>query len=145
MKKILLLIFLCFLLCVVSVSSGDKYSYLLSDDSYNLYIVSIDNLNTKNFSSYFDGINVLRLYPKINPIYKNMIGNVSYKFSSNNISNEINLFNNYYLSMIKKNSYSDYNYLYINGISIDKVLIYISGTDLYNFLNRFNASVVFIK
>lgn len=145
MKKILLLIFLCFLLCIVSVSSSDKYSYLLSDDSYNLYFVSIENLNTKNFLSYFDGISVVRLYPSVNPIYKNMLGDISYKFFSNNISHEINSFSNYYLSMIKKNSYSDYNYLYINGISIDKVLIYISGIDLYSFLNRTGASVTFVK
>lgn len=135
MKKILLLIFLFFLLSV-SVNSSDNYGYFLSDDSYNLYSVSIDNLNTKNFLSYFDGINVIRLYPKVNPIYKNIMRDISYKFSGDNISHEINSFNNYYLSLIKKNSYSDYNYLYINGIPIDKVSIYISESELYNFLNK---------
>ena len=144
MKKALLLLVL-FLLSVVTVSSSDRYSYLLSDDSYNLYYVSIDNLNTLNFFSYFKGFNVIRVYPYVNPIYKNMIGEVSYEFSSNNINNEINLFNRYYLDLIKKNSYSDYNYLYINGIFIEKVLVYANGPDLYSFANRVNSSVRIFK
>lgn len=132
MKKILLLILVCLLFGIISVSSND----FVHDDSYNIYSVSIDNLNTKNFFSYFEGICVVRVFPKINPIYKNILGNLSYKFSSSDINSEISLFNKYYLSIIKKNSYSDYNYLYINGIDIDKVFIYISEKDLYTFLNE---------
>lgn len=138
-KKILLLIFVCLLFGIISVSSND--SYYIRDDSYNIYSISINNLNTKNFFSYFDGICVIRIFPKINPIYKNVLGNLSYKFSSTDINSEISLFNKYYLSIIKKNSYSDYNYLYINGIDIDKVFIYISEKDLYNFLNKTGAYI----
>lgn len=137
MKKIFLVIIIIFLISVTNVSSN-SYDYLISDDSYGLYSLYVDGLNTNNFFSFFSDINVIRIYPYINPIYKDRIGNVSYKIDSFNLYYEINTFKNKYLSLIKKNSYSDYNYLYLNGISIDRVDVYMSGTDLYNFLSDSN-------
>lgn len=139
MKKILLIITICILLSIVSVKSYNRYKELQNDNSYNIYTVSIDNLNTENFTNYFKNIEVVKIYPQVNPVYKNILGNISYKFSSNNIQNEINSFKKYYLSAIKKNSYSDYDYLYFNGINIDKVSIYTSGNELYKFLTTTGA------
>jgi len=137
MKKIFLVIIIIFLISVTNVRSN-SYDYLISDDSYGLYSLHVDGLNTNNFFSFFSDINVIRIYPYINPIYRDRIGNVSYKIDSFNLYYEINTFKNKYLSLIKKNSYSDYNYLYLNGISIDRVDVYMSGTDLYDFLSNSN-------
>ena len=133
MRTLFLIIILSFI-CIFNIDSKDDYSYLKNDLSYSLYSVSIKNLNTKNMLNYFNNINVVRIYPKVNPIYMDRIGNVSYKLRSSNLSSEINYFRNSYLSFIKKNSYLDYNYLYINGVGIDKVDVYMSGSDLYRFL-----------
>lgn len=134
MKKIFFFVFFICLFSIFKIESKSNYNYLKNDESYNIYSVSMDNLNTKNIVNYFNNIDVIEIYPLVNPIYKSRIGNVSYKLRGGILNNEISLFTNYYLSLIKKNSYLDYNYLYINGIAIDKVDIYISGRDLYNFL-----------
>lgn len=136
MKKIFLVIIIIFLISITNVKSN-FYDYLISDDSYGLYSLYVEGLNTNNFLSYFSDINVIRIYPYINPIYRDRIGEVSYEFDSSNISYEIEIFKNKYLSLIKKNSYLDYNYLYLN-INIDRVDVYMSGSDLYNFLSNFN-------
>ena len=133
-KRGIFLFFLLFL-CFISSKTAD-YSYLINDDSYKVYTLSIDNLNTKNFSDYFSDINIIGIYPSINPVYKKGIGDLYYKFSGANNSFEIDSFVEKYLSFVKKNSYSDYNYLYINGIGIDKIDIYTSGNDLYNFISN---------
>lgn len=101
MKKIFLVIIIIFLISVTNVSSN-SYDYLISDDSYGLYSLYVDGLNTNNFFSFFSDINVIRIYPYINPIYKDRIGNVSYKIDSFNLYYEINTFKNKYLSLIKK-------------------------------------------
>lgn len=139
MKKIFLVIIIIFLISITNVKSN-FYDYLISDDSYGLYSLYVEGLNTNNFLSYFSDINVIRIYPYINPIYRDRIGEVSYEFDSFNISYEIEIFKNKYLSLIKKNSYLDYNYLYLN-INIDRVDVYMSGSDLYNFLS--NSNLVF--
>ena len=106
------------------------------------FVTLHDNLNTNNFIEYFNGINVISIYPKLNPIYKDKIGNIYYKFIGNNTVDEIEIFKYKYKQTIKKNSYPDYNYLYFSSINIDKVLIYINNKDLNDFINKTNASVL---
>lgn len=144
MRKLLIIIFFCFVFSV-NIKSKSNYKYLENDDSYNIYSVSIENLNTKNFHTFFSGVDVVRIYPSVNPIYKNKIGEVSYRFRSSNIDKEINVFRQNYLEFIKKNSYKDYNYLYVNGIDISKVDIYISGSKLYKLLTLYEELIRFVK
>lgn len=144
MRKLLIIIFFCFVFSV-NIKSKSNYKHLENDDSYNIYSVSIENLNTKNFHTFFSGVDVVRIYPSVNPIYKNKIGEVSYRFRSSNIDKEINVFRQNYLEFIKKNSYKEYNYLYVNGIFIDKVDIYISGNDLYKLFVLYDGLISFVK
>ena len=107
----------------------------MSNDSYNLHTLTFENLSTNNFLDYFSNIDVIRIYPYINPIYKNNIGDIFYEVRGYDLSDEINKFEKSYLNLIKKNSYLDYNYLYTNGINISKMDVYISNKDLYNIIN----------
>lgn len=145
MKKIFLVLFLIIFFGIRNVKSIN-YDYLINDESYDLHTISIENLTTKNFIDFLSNINVVGLYPSINPIYKDKIGNLYYKFNSSNNRFEIDSFIQSYLSLIKKNSYSDYNYLYTNGIGIDKIDVYMSGSELYNFiLSNKNLLINIIK
>jgi len=126
-----LLFFFLLFLVFIGVKS---HSYLLSEDSYDLHTLSFDNLSTNNFLNYFSDINVIKLYPYVNPIYKESIGDLVYEVRGN-LSDEISNFKEQYLNIIKKNSYLDYNYLYINGINISKMDVYLSDKDLYDIIN----------
>jgi len=138
MRKVFLVIII---LVIIIISSVRSNYYLDYSDSYGLYSLSIEGLNTKNFLYYFSGVNVVGIYSYINPAYKKQIGDFFYRVESSDLSYEINSFRNQYLSLIKKNSYLDYNYLYLHDISISRVDVYMSGIDLYNFLN--NIDLVF--
>lgn len=142
MKKIFIILIICILLSTITTKSYNIYHIPKNDNLYNIYTVSINNLNTKNFKKYFNKTKINKIYPKINPIYKNIIGNVSYKFKTNNINEEIDTFKKSYLKLIKKNSYSDYNYLFINGINIDKVEILATEEEINDFLNETKASLI---
>lgn len=106
----------------------------MSNDSYDLHTLSFDNLSTNNFLNYFSDINVIKLYPYVNPIYKESIGYLVYEVRGN-LCDEISNFKEQYLNLIKKNSYLDYNYLYTNGINISKMDVYLSDKDLYDIIN----------
>ena len=121
-----------------------KSSYSVSDDSYNLHTLGIDNLSTNNFLNYFKDINVIRIYPYINPIYKDNLGDVSYRTNGVNLAYDIDNFRDEYLSLIKKNSYLDYNYLFVNGININRVDVYLSDRQLLNLINS-DLIINFIK
>lgn len=128
MKKIFLVI-IVFIVLGFNVIISHCYSYNDSEQ-YDFYTLSFDNLSTSNIMDYFSDISVIRIYPYVNPIYRERMGFVSYKLNSTNLSYEINIFKEKYLSLIKKNSYMDYNYLYSNGINIEKMDVYISNEQL---------------
>ena len=107
----------------------------MSNDSYNLHTLTFENLSTNNIFLYFSNINIVKIYPYVNPIYSDKIGELFYEVRGYNLSDEINNFKEKYLNLIKKNSYLDYNYLYTNGINISKMDVYISDKDLYDIIN----------
>lgn len=131
MKKIIVLSFSFFIIFSISIKSN----YLLDNDSYDEYTLVFENLSTNNILDYFSDIDIIKIYPYINPIYKDRLNDLSYEVRGYNLLNEINIFKNKYLDIIKKNSYLDYNYLYVNGINIYKMDVYMSSKDLYDILN----------
>ena len=142
MKKIFLLLIICILLSTMTTKSYIIYHIPKNDNLYNIYTISIENLNTKNFTNYLKKTKINKIYPKINPIYKNMIGNISYKFKTNNINQELNTFKKSYLELIKKNSYTDYNYIYVNGINIEKVEIQATEEEINKIINETKAKLI---
>jgi len=136
MKKIIFLLFLFFLIIFVE----GRVSF--DEEIYGFHTLEFSNLNTKNFNNYFSNIKVIRIYPYINPIYKNRV-NFFYDVHGD-LGYEINNFRDEYLGIIKKNSYLDYNYLYINGINISRLDVYISNRDLNSILKS-DLSVNVVK
>jgi hypothetical protein len=135
MKRLFFVIAVIFFISISCIKSNN-YSEFLDDDSYNLYSLFVEDLSTNNFLDYFSNLNVMSIYPYINPIYQKNVGEFYYKIKSAYLSYEIDSFRSEFLNLIKKNSYMDYNFLFINGIKISRVDVYMSGNDLYNFLNN---------
>ena len=132
MRGIYILIIIMFLFFY---SYDTKSDYVVDNDSYTLHSLVFANLSTGNFLNYFSDIDVIRIYPYINPIYKNSLGDVSYEIDGLDLETNIERFRRNYLSLIKKNSYLDYNYLYVNGININRVDAYLSDVQLSNLIN----------
>ena len=99
-----------------------------------MYTLKFENLSTENFLDFFSDLRVINIYPYVNPIYRKSVGELSYHIDGNLVDG-INDFKDKYLNIIKKNSYLDYNYLYINGINISKMDVYMSYKELYDILN----------
>ena len=131
MKKFSILFFSFFLLLFKCVESNSFFD----NESYDMYTLVFENLSTNNIFNYFSNINIVKIYPFVNPIYEDKIGDLSDEFRGYKLSDEINSFKDNYLNNIKKNSYLDYNYLYVNGINISKMDVYMSSKDLYDILN----------
>ncbi len=141
MKKIILLIIVLITLIALTNREGIMVvnSELDSTEMMNV-LLTIPGLNTNNFSDYFDGsIEIVGIYPKVNTLYKNKIGNMYYQFNKNNIKQDIINFSKYYKSILEKNKFNnDLILINYNGISIDKVKVYISGDDLDSFMRECN-------
>lgn len=117
----------------------------ISDDSYKMYYLIFDNkgLNTSNFYDYFnDDTVIIGIYPYISSLDKLKIkDNLYYEFSSN--KNNIDDFINYYVSSFEKYNYKNKTIgIKINGINIDKVKVYTSYNDIYNFLQKYDVKYV---
>lgn len=97
-KKIVIFLFLIVFLCIKNVR---PFNYM-SNDSYNLHTLTFENLSTNNISLYFSNINIIKIYPYVNPIYSDKIGELFYEVRGYNLSDEINNFKEKYLNLIKK-------------------------------------------
>lgn len=102
--------------------------------------IFISGLNTNNFKNYFTNeIKIIGIYPKVNAIYKNKVGNLYYSFSKNTIDENIISFKKYYKSILEKNNFkNDLILLDYNGISLEKVKVFLSYEELAKILDKCN-------
>ena len=149
MKKIFTLLFLLVisLNIVINYKKEETVSvftdlsnetYLLQDEkTYNLVYLDISNINltTKKYD-LIKQLEIVGVYYEISELHSKLFKTNYYEFKSNNISKNMNDLNEYYLTILKQNNLIDAeNKIYINGIKLKKVKIYISNKQLYNFLN----------
>lgn len=138
MKKYFILIVILILL-IINNNKIEQTQMVFDYNEEDMITVNIliPNLNTKNFSSYFDDhIEIVGVYPKINMIYKNKVGNIFYSFNKSSIKENINSFTKYYKNILKKNNFvSDLVLSDYNGIDIEKVRAYISYESLKKILS----------
>ena len=113
----------------------------LDSNEMETILINIPGLNTNNFSNYFDGsIEIIGIYPKVNMLYKERIGNMYYQFNKNNIKQDITSFIKYYRSVLEKNNFNnDLILINYNGISIESVKVYINGDNLEKFMRDCNG------
>lgn len=139
MKKMLFLtiIIVCFYLFLNDNEETLLVSSNSIDNSYQIYYLSFEKLNTNNFSKYINNdFKVLAIYPNINPIYSDKLDNSVKAYRFNNYSDENNLstFTNLFLDkMIFLNEKEKY---LINGIPIKIVKVYASTINVYKLLKK---------
>lgn len=138
MKKIFIFMMLLGLLLM---SNNKEEVVLVNKEIENeemvVVLVTIPGLNTNNFSNYFDdNVKVIGVYPEVNILYKNKIGDMYYEFNGNSIKDNLNKFSNYYKTMLKKhNFYNDLTQINYLGINIEKVRVYVNSDTLDNFIH----------
>ena len=97
--------------------------------------IQIIDLFYINYIIYIYIIEEIISFIVINPLYIDRTGIISYRVGNMSLSDEVNIFRNKYLSFIKKNNYMDYKSLYMNGIGIDRMDVYMNDIDM-DFLNN---------
>lgn len=142
MKSVLSMIFFCVGTLILSilffVDTEESISTMLQEDNYNEYqvfTVYTDNLTTKNFNKYFSSSSqFLTIYPKINPLYQDKLGNIYFSCSNNCNLNE---FINYYKKVLETNNLkNDLTNIDYYGVSISKVKIYSTKIELEKILRN---------
>lgn len=104
------------------------------DNTYKIYHITRDNLNTKNIFNYFDEDSILYIVPNINKIY--MKDEINYPFNTErSINYNINKFKEYYLSLVDNYHQEKEKYI-LNGIPIKQLTIYMSSERLKELLNQ---------
>ena len=108
-------------------------------NDYNIFYLDLSNSNITTLTinkTISKDIDIVSLTPYVNPIYKNTLGDLKYKFSTN-ISRNRNIHNfiKYYKNTIKEAGYlEDLNYISIDGIKILEVEVYAKGEDIVKLL-----------
>lgn len=108
-------------------------------DDYNVFYLDLSesNITTRNIKKFIPkSVDIISLTPYVNPIYKNKIGDLKYKFMNNlSLNKNINNFINYYKDTIKSNNYiDDINYIDVEGIKILELEVYAKGIDIIDII-----------
>lgn len=139
MKKIFKLLFIVFMLAILSNKEETMLvNNEIEDDEMVTVLLTVPGLNTNNFTNYFDdSIEIVGIYPKVNLLYKKKIGDMYYAFNGSSVKQNINNFSKHYKNVLKKNSFNeDLTRINYNGISIEKVIVYVNDELLQNFIHR---------
>jgi len=140
MKKILFLtiIIVCF---YIFVNDSEETLLVINDtrdNSYQIYYLSFEKLNTNNFTKYIDdNFKVLAIYPDISPIYKDKVDSSIkfYRFNSHSKESNLSTFTNLFLDkMIFLNEKEKY---LVNGIPIKVVKVYTATINVYKLIKKY--------
>lgn len=129
LKKIFyLLILIIGLFLINEISLKDKTVMVMNDfdniDQYKNYLIELDNINTNNFNDFFTDLNILAIYPKINPIYKDRLPKAY-------VYKDIDTFKENYLDELKASGcYVDVMNYITRPIDIEKILVYTSKNEI---------------
>lgn len=141
MKKLIIIgfilaIFLIFNKGEESLTVGN----ILETDINGTQIIylSIPNLNTRNINNYFnEDNNIIGIYPYVNPIYKNKMGNMFYNFKKKSLTDNINAFTKYYKEILSRNNFNnDLIMIDYKGINIEKIKLYMRREEIETFMNK---------
>lgn len=121
---------------VKQVSFSYNVNFNLED--YNLFYLDLagSNITTNNLKNYINNMEVISISLYINPSY-DKVGNIEYSFVSNiSFKRNMDKLKNIYIDTIKK-EYPTENFssLDIDGIKIDKLVLYAKGMDIVNLLD----------
>lgn len=138
MKKIF--IFMVLILIILMPNTKEEAVFVnkeIINDEMVIVLLSVPGLNTNNFVNYFsEDIKIIGIYPYVNVLYKNKIGNMYYEFNNESVKENINRFSKYYKNKLKKNNFNnDLNLINYTGINIDKVKVYVNGDILKKFIH----------
>ncbi len=135
MKKIIILFLSIIIIFSISKASTKE---VFNEYDYNIYYLDFReaNLTTENFNEYFNNIDILKISPYINPIYKNKFKFDEYLFDYSSYDNNIKKFKESFLKELKLINYSDYINCSIKGIKIDMVKVYARKSDINKIINK---------
>lgn len=156
-----LLVALCIVISIILIMTSKKDTQLVYkeiDNSKDFQLIYLlfenNNLNTNNFMNYFKNIEVIKIYPYINPVYANKIkANYSYSFTKENYIYDLQKFTSIYLEKLRSlGLMKDSNKYQIKGVIINKVLVYSNldiikdkFQDFNNIKYGFNLSGIYQK
>lgn len=156
-----LLVALCIVISITLIMTSKKDTQLVYkeiDNSKDFQLIYLlfenNNLNTNNFMNYFKNIEVIKIYPYINPVYANKIkANYSYSFTKENYIYDLQKFTSIYLEKLRSlGLMKDSNKYQIKGVIINKVLVYCNldiikdkFQDFNNIKYGFNLSGIYQK
>lgn len=114
----------------------------IEDNSYRPIYLLFENktLNTNNFLEYFNQIEVIKIYPYINPVYAGKIkANYNYSFTYNDYKYDLEKFKNNYIEILRNIGVtSEANLYQAKGVVINKVLVNSSLKELEELLKKDN-------
>ena len=146
LKKIALFFSLTIILVILSISKERTelaYNEITNDSEYTQIYLTFENniLNTNNFEDYFKDIEVLKVYPYINPVYAGRIkANYSYSFTHNNHNYDLERFKNNYINTLRNiGLIGEANEYQVKGVIIKKVLIYSDLESIKKIVNNENV------
>lgn len=149
MKKIITLLFLStIILNIVFAKEETNPVYneitttpflLQNKNVYNDIYLNIEDLNltTKNYNFLTD-LSIIGVFYKVSPLHQKLFPINYYQFKSSNLDNEIHNLEQEYINKLQNNALEDEaNKIYIKGLKLKKIKVYISNEELYYLLKKY--------
>lgn len=117
-------------------SLKQEHVLLQEPDTYQMFYLKFEKgLDTNNIEELLKDQTILKMSPRINPIYRDKISTFYYHIGSGTMNYQISQFINYYAQKLENNGFkSDALKARTSGVAIDVVMVYMSNQNMYQFL-----------
>ena len=149
MKKIIIICSVFFIVFIIYnitykeevIPVSLKEEVVFNIDEYNVFYLDLseEDITTLNLKDIiFKDMDIISLNLYVNPIYKDKIGDIKYKYQDISLKRNIENMTNYYIDTIKnKGIIDDFSYLKVTGIKIIELEVYAKGRDIINLAYKY--------
>lgn len=149
MKKIITLLFLSTIILNIAFHEEKispvynelttTHALLQNKNIYNDIYLNIEQLNltTKNYN-FLNDLSIIGVFYKISPLHQKLFPTNYYAFRSYNVDNELYNLEQQYITKLRDNALDgEANKVYISGLRLKKIKVYISNEQLYYLLEKY--------
>lgn len=145
MKKVLIILGIIIIMLCFSTPKVEPVVLMeqpiFNVDEYNLFDLdlTLEDISTLDLKEIINNdMDVISISLRVNPLYKDVVGELKYKYQNVSLNKNISNINKYYVDSIRDKGFMEnFDYISVTGIKIDGIEVFCKGSDIVELIYKY--------